>query len=238
MNIALIFAGGTGKRMNTTSRPKQFLELYGKPILVYTIEQFENHPEIDGVILVILAEWLEHCHKLIDKFSLKKVKAIVSGGVSALESQRKGLLKACELYPEDSIVLIHDGVRPLVSQSTISSNIESVKRYGTAITVSPAIETITLKENDGKVGQIIERSKVDLARAPQSFYLKDIAKAHERAVEDGIDFIDSASLMKYYGHTLYTVQGEAENIKITTPNDFYIFRALVDVRENTQIFGI
>ena len=224
--------------MNTSSRPKQFLELHGKPILVYTIEQFENHPEIDGIILVVLAEWIEYCHRLIDKFGLKKVKAVVPGGTSALESQRNGLMKACELFSEDSIVLIHDGVRPLVTQSTISSNIESVKRYGTAITVSPAIETITIKDNGDKVGQIIERSKVDLARAPQSFFLKDIVKAHEKAVEDGIDFIDSASLMKYYGYTLYTVQGGAENIKITTPDDFYIFRALVDARENTQIFGI
>ena len=238
MNIAIIFAGGTGSRMNTRTMPKQFLELHGKPILVYTLEQFENHPDIDGIILVILKEWIEYCHDLITKFKLEKVRDVVSGGENALKSQRNGLLKAQELYSDDVIVLIHDGVRPLIDEATISMNIESVKRHRVAITVSPAVETIAIKEGNGVVGQIIERSKVEMARAPQSFYLKDILKAHEKAAEDGIEFIDSASMMKHYGHALYTVQGKPENIKITTPNDFYTFRALIDARENSQIFGI
>lgn len=237
-NIAVIFAGGTGKRMNTKSKPKQFLELHGKPILVYTLEQFNNHIEIDGIVLVVLEEWITYCQKLVEKFRLDKVKAIVAGGDSALSSQKNGLLKAQELYAKDSVVLIHDGVRPLVNEETISKNIASVKQYGTAITVTPAIETITIKNETGEVGQIIERSKCELARAPQSFYLKDILAAHRNAEGDGLQFIDSASMMKHYGHSLYTVEGSPENIKITTPSDFYIFRALVDARENSQIFGV
>lgn len=237
-NIAVIFAGGTGKRMNTRSVPKQFLELHGKPILIYTLEQFEHHSEIDGIVLAVLDEWLDYCVRLIDKFQLRKVRAVIPGGESALESQRKGLLKARELYSEDSIVLIHDGVRPLIDLETIHQNIGSVREYGTAITVSPAIETIVIKEPNGEIGQIIDRSSVEMARAPQSFYLKDILRAHERAEQDGRTFIDSASMMKHYGHHLHTVQGKPENIKITTPNDFYIFRAMIDARENSQIFGI
>lgn len=238
MNIAIIFAGGTGKRMNTRSKPKQFLELHSKPILVYTLEAFNNHPEIDGIILVILEEWIPYCEELVNRFRLEKVKAIVSGGDSALSSQRNGLLKAAELYSDDSIVLIHDGVRPLIDGETISKNITTVRTHGTAITVTPAIETITIKNESGEVGQIIERSKVEMARAPQSFYLKDILEAHRKAIEEENDFIDSASMMQHYGHVLYTVEGASENIKITTPNDFYTFRALVDARENSQIFGI
>ncbi len=237
-NVAIIFAGGTGKRMNTKSKPKQFLELHGKPILVYTLEEFNNHPEIDGIILVILESWIEYCEELIEKFHLNKVNAVVAGGESALQSQRNGLQKAKELFGDTSIVLIHDGVRPLVDEETISKNIACVKEHGAAITVTPAIETITVKTDTGEVGQIIERARVEMARAPQSFWLNEILEAHRQAETEGKDFIDSASMMQYYGHPLYTVEGSPENIKITTPNDFYTFRALVDARENSQIFGI
>lgn len=238
LNVAIIFAGGTGNRMNTKSKPKQFLELHGKPILIYTLEIFDNHPEIDGIILVVLESWIGYCEDLISKFGLKKVKAVIAGGDSALSSQRNGLLKAAELFESGSVVLIHDGVRPMIDEDTIKNNIESVKAHGSAITVSPAIETIAVKTETGEIGEIIERSKVEMARAPQSFFLADILEAHEKAEKDGINFIDSASLMQHYGHRLFTVEGLPENIKITTPNDFYTFRALVDARENSQIFGI
>ena len=236
-NIAVIFAGGTGKRMNTSSKPKQFLELYGKPILVYTIEKFNNHPEIDGIILVVLETWITYCEELINKYKQNKVKAIIAGGETALESQRNGLLKAQELFGPDSIVLIHDGVRPLIDEETISNNIECVKDHGSAVTVTPAIETITIKSQSGEIQQIIERSKVEMARAPQSFFLKDILEAHKKAAETNQDFIDSASMMLHYGYKLFSVEGTPENIKITTPNDYYTFRALIDAQENSQVFG-
>lgn len=237
-NIAVIFAGGTGKRMNTKSKPKQFLELHGKPILIYTLEKFDNHPEIDGIVLVVLESWIGYCKDLIKKFNLTKINAIIAGGESALESQRNGLLEVRRIWGSDSIVLIHDGVRPLIDEETITQNVKCVKEYGSAITVIPAIETISVKTDKGEVGQIIERAKVEMVRAPQSFYLKDILNAQQKAVDDKLNFIDSASMMQYYGYRLHTVVGSPENIKITTPNDFYTFRALVDAKENSQIFGI
>ena len=237
-NVAVIFAGGTGTRMNSKSKPKQFLELHGKPILVYTLEVFNNHPEIDGIILVMLPEWISRCEELVARFGLDKVKAVIPGGDTALASQRNGLRKAEQVFPGDSVVLIHDGVRPLVDETTISRNIESVRERGSAITVTPAVETITIKDESGRIEQIIERSKVEMARAPQSFFLKDILEAHRKAEEEGRMFIDSASLMKHYGYSLYTVAGKPENIKITTPNDFYTFRALVDAREAAEINGV
>lgn len=244
-NIAIIFAGGTGQRMNSRSKPKQFLELHQKPILVYTLEQFQYHPEIDGIILATLESWIDYCEQLKSRFNLTKLAAIISGGESATDSAFNGLSKAAELYPEDSIVLIHDGVRPLIAEETISKDIACVREHGTAITVSPAIETITLFSDEGKdeenkeVNQVIDRSKCLMARAPQCFYLKDILSVYRRSREnsDGA-FIDSATMMMRYGHKLYTVEGRPENIKITTPNDFYMFRAIMDARENTQIFGV
>ena len=212
--------------------------MHGKPILVYTLERFNGHSEVDGIVLVTLEEWIPYCEKLVDKFQLNKVKAIIAGGGSAIESQRRGLNKVENLFGEDVIVLIHDGVRPLIDEETISKNIECVKIHGTAVTVTPAIETITIKSENGQIGQIIERSKVEMARAPQSFYLKNILDAHRKAKAEGVEFIDSASMMQHYGYSLFSVEGTPENIKITTPNDFYTFRALVDAKENSQIFGI
>lgn len=239
MNITVIFAGGTGQRMNTRTVPKQFLELHGKPIIVYTIEQFQRHPMIDGIVVVMLESWIDHFNELARRYCLDKVVAVVPGGDSGQVSIYNGLKKASNLFPADSAVLIHDGVRPLIDEKTITLAIECVKEHGSAITVSPAIETITLEDSSGKVGQIIERSKCKLAKAPQCFVLGDILSAHEKAISEGKgDFIDSASLMQHYGYDLYTIEGSPENIKITTPSDFYIFRAIVDAKESSQIFGI
>ena len=239
MNIVIIFAGGTGKRMNTSGKPKQFLELHGKPILVYTIEQFQQHKLIDGIIVVMLESWIGYCEEIIERYHLTKVVSVVQGGNNGQESIFRGLQKAYELYPPDSIVLIHDGVRPLIDQKTISEDITCVEKHGTAITVAPAIETIALKSETGAVGDIFDRSRCQLSKAPQCFRLEDIYASHLRSQQEGkLDFIDSASLMKYCGYELYTVEGPSENIKITTPGDFYMFRAIVDARENSQIFGL
>lgn len=240
MNIAVIFAGGTGTRMNTKSKPKQFLEMHGKPVLIYTLEHFENHPMIDHIILVCLESWIEEAKIVLDKFGIQKVRKIVRGGSSGQESIYNGVQAAMELYGGDNVVLIHDGVRPLINEETITSCIEMTNEKGNAITVSPAIETIFLRNEDSNcVGQIFNRSHCEMAKAPQCFRLKEIYEAHEEARRNKLsDFIDSASLMQYYGYNLYTVEGPTENIKITTPSDFYIFRAIMDAKENLQILGL
>ena len=239
MTNALIFAGGSGTRMNSKSRPKQFLQFYGKELIMHTLENFQNHFEINGIAVVCIEEWIPYLNKLLEKYGIDKVKAVVSGGVTGQESIFKGL-KAIKTFDKDekSIVLIHDGVRPFINEDVISSCIKSVKEKGSAITVVPATETIITSE-DGKISTITDRSKCCLARAPQCFYLDGILDAHHKAIKDGnLNMIDSASLMKFYGHELYTVQGNADNIKITTPADFYTFKALYEVRENQQIFGL
>lgn len=237
MNCALIFAGGTGQRMNTKTRPKQFLELHNKPIILYTIEVFENHPDIDAIVVVCLEDWIPFLEKKLVHYDIEKVVAVVPGGATGQESIRHGLDALVERVGEGATVLVHDGVRPLVSPETISDCIASVREKGSAITVTPAIETI-VQEEDGEIVNVIERQACRMAKAPQCFNLDELLAAHRRAEADGLgDFIDSASMMRHYGHTLYAVEGTPENIKITTPSDFYIFRAFVDARENSQIFG-
>ena len=218
MNIAVIFAGGTGQRMNSRTKPKQFLLVHGKPIIIYTLEAFDQHPDIDAIVVVCLKEYIDVLEQLIAKF----------GGVD----------KANRLYPADSVVIVHDGVRPLIDQQTITDCIVSVKKNGSAVTVVPATETIVQSE-DGVITNIIDRKQCQLARAPQCFRLGELHDAHHKAVEEGLgDFIDSASLMSYYGHKLYEVEGANSNIKITTPSDFYIMRAIMDAEESSQIFGL
>lgn len=241
MNIALIFAGGTGQRMNTRTKPKQFLELNGKPIIVHTIGKFEDHPAIDAVAVVCVEDWIPYMKGLVEKYQLKKVRWVVPGGATGQQSIRKGLyaLWKDEEIPKDSLVLIHDGVRPLIDGDTIARNVERAKEKGNAITVTAASETVINVAGEDKVSAILDRSICKLARAPQTFRLEDIVGAHQRAAAEGLEnMIDSAMLMSHYGFTLYTVEGPVENIKITTPSDFYIFRAIYEAQENSQIWGL
>lgn len=240
MNLALIFAGGVGKRMGNSGIPKQFLRLYGKEIIIYTLEIFENNENIDGVVISCLEEKIELLKKLIVKYEFKKVKSIVSGGKTGQESIYNGLKELEKYYSKNDIVLIHDGVRPLINNETVNNNIELVKQKGNAITTAPAIETIIkLEEEKDVIKDIFNRSECYMARAPQSFFLGDILEKHRRAIKDKkFDFIDSASLMSYYGESLNILNGPVENIKITTSSDFYIFKAILDMKENLNIFGL
>ena len=236
-NLAVIFAGGVGTRMNTNDLPKQFLMVHGKPIIVHTIEIFQNHPEIDGIICVCVESWIDYMEELKYRYRLDKIAKVVPGGETGQLSIFNGLKACAEIYGlSDNIVLIHDGVRPLISAETISANIASVKEFGTAITSVPAQETVIVVDDDEQVEEIVDRSHARLARAPQSFYLKEILEAQEKAISQGLtNMTDSCTLMKHFGKKLVTIPGERNNIKITTPEDFYTFRALSDAKENLQL---
>lgn len=243
MNIAVIFAGGTGSRMHSKAKPKQFLELYNKPIIIHTLEHFENHKEIDAIVVVCIESWIEHLKALLYKYRIEKVRKIVPGGSTGQMSIYNGLKAAEAVSKEaqdpDTIVLIHDGVRPMISEKMISDNIESVKLHGSAITTAKVKETIlVVNEGSNSIDYVPSRSNSRVARAPQSFYLKDILGAHEKAIAEGIfDCIDSCTMMQKYGYPLYLVDGSDENIKVTTPEDFYTMRALLEAKENAQIYG-
>lgn len=238
MNYAVIFAGGIGTRMNTKARPKQFLTLHGKEIIIYTLEHFEKHPEIDGISVVCLESWIDYLKELLERYHIQKVKWISPGGETGQDSIYNGLAAMKGTASEDSVVLIHDGVRPLIDEALITANIRTVREMGSAITVVPAIETIMIKDEDGKIAESIDRGRCMVARAPQSFYYGELLAAHEKAQREGThNIIDSATMMSAEGKHLYPVQGKPENIKITTPSDYYTFRAIVEAKENAQIFG-
>lgn len=239
MNIGLIFAGGSGVRMNTKGMPKQFLQVNGKAIIIHTLEYFERCKDIDAIVVACLEDYIPYLKSLLMVNGITKVKRIVPGGECGQESIYHGLCAAEEISEKDDIVLIHDGVRPLISEELLSNSIQLVKEKGNAITVSPATETVVQIENKETISEIIDRKNCYLAKAPQSFYLRDILKVHRQAIADHkLDRIDSASLMREYGYSLHLLEGSSENIKITNPSDFYILRAILEARENSQIFGL
>lgn len=240
MNIGVIFAGGVGSRMHSKEKPKQFLEMYNKPIIIHTIEHFENHPLIDAIVVVCVEDWIPYFEKLLYKFRIEKVKKVVPGGSTGQLSIYNGIKAAKEVAGNDkSIVLIHDGVRPLINEKLITDNINSVKKHASAITTAVVKETV-LVVNDGTstIDYVPSRKNSRVARAPQSFWLDDILSAHEKSLAEGItDCIDSCTMMQKYGYNLFLVDGPEENIKITTPEDFYTMRAILEAKENAQIYG-
>lgn len=237
MNIAVIFAGGVGVRMNSKSIPKQFLEVYGKPIIIYTLELFDNNIEIDGIVIACHKEWIDYLKKLIYKYRIKKILDITEGGTTGQLSIYNGL-KSAKKYCNsiETIVLIHDGVRPLINNKVIHDNIESVKKYGTAITTSNATETFAIIDKNNNILEIKDRNISKIAKAPQSFWLNDILEVHENALIDGItNSIDSCTLMYNYGKSLNAVEGPYTNIKVTTQEDYYMFRSIQEAKENLQL---
>lgn len=240
MNIGVIFAGGTGTRMRSRELPKQFLEISGKPIIVHTIEHFQQCPDIDAVIVVCVAGYLDYFDALKENYHLDKVRRVVKGGDTGQLSIYNGLRAAADIARgEKSIVLIHDGVRPLINSALLTENVRCVREHGSCITCGIVKETIVEISADGSVDHIPERAVSRMAKAPQSFWLDDILAAHNKALAIGRkDFIDSCSLMHYFGFAMYSLDGSYENIKITTPEDFYTMRAILQVKEDRQLYGM
>lgn len=229
MNRVLIFAGGKGTRMKLDDNiPKQFLKIKDKYIIIHTLEKFERCEDVDDIVVVCITGWIEELEKAIKENKITKVSKILPGGLTGFDSRFIGLeyLKTNKTYNED-IVMIHDGVRPFIPASLISENIACAKRFGNAITVAPLTETLiyTATEPDS----IFQRDNCFLARAPQTFYVKDMYEKYKKAQEDGrTDLIDSATIADFYGEKLNWVVGPAENIKITTPLDYYIAKGIIE----------
>ena len=238
-NIALIFAGGTGSRLSGATTPKQFLVLSGKPIIIHTLEYFQLSPGIDSICVVCLESRIPQLKQLVKRFDISKVNIIVPGGATGMDSIFNGLkaIRESERDTKDVLVLLHDGVRPLIDGETISACIESVVAHGCTATIAPAIETVIVHDGDGVVTDVLDRSSCSLARAPQGFWREAFYEAPLRAQADGKgDFIDSVSLMSHYGHKVFTVEGPVENIKVTTPTDYYAFKAFMEARDQSALW--
>lgn len=238
MITALIFAGGTGKRMNSRSKPKQFLEMHGKPIIIYTLEHFEYHHQIDSIVIVCLEEWIEELRGLLKRYGITKVVKIVPGGKTGHDSIFMGLQAMKDTAGEKDIVLIHDGVRPLINEELITQNIDAVQKYGNAITVEAARESVVRSIDGENIVEVPARSQMYTAKAPQSFYFRDILKLYEKAQEEEQKTIDSSHLCSIYNVSMHMVRSTKNNLKITEPADYYVYRALYEALEGQQIFGI
>lgn len=238
MATALIFAGGTGKRMNTRSKPKQFLELHGKPIIIYTLEHFEYHEEIKTIIVVCLTDWIPELEGLLKRYGITKVTQIISGGETGHDSIYYGLAAMKGTSCDDDIILIHDGVRPLINEELITRNIEAVKKYGNAITVEAARESIVRCSDGRNVSEVPPRDQMYTAKAPQSFRYGEILHLYEQAQKDGVKTIDSSHLCSIYHVPMHVVKSTRNNLKITEPADYYMYRALYEAMENQQIYGL
>ncbi len=221
---AIVPAAGAGKRMGS-SGGKQFLNLRGEPIIVHTLRALAQHAGIDEIYLVVPADKISACREeLIDRYKLSKVAQVAAGGKQRQDSVAKGL--AC-LEQGVDLVLVHDGVRPLVSQAVISRVIKAAKESGAAVAALPVKETIKEISTDGIVVKTLERSKLWAVQTPQVFGHELLKAAFAKAASEDFYGTDEAALVERLGHTVRVVEGNPENIKITTPEDLVVAGVLV-----------
>lgn len=239
MNIGIIFAGGVGRRMRTNGIPKQFLKINDVPIIIHTLNVFEKCEEIDAIVVACVESHIEYLKELVKKYKLNKVKDIVIGGETGQLSIYNALKAAKKLSKSNKdIVLINDGVRPIIDSDLLKRNIESVKKYGNAVSSVAQKETTVISEDNETISEITDRSKTYIARAPQSFYLDKILEAEEKAIAEGKNnVIDSSSLMHSYGEKIHLVECNSNNIKITEPVDYYIAKAILKLNETREVLG-
>lgn len=228
MNVAMIIAGGKGVRMNQDI-PKQFLSIYDKPVIVYTLQAFQKHPEIDEIMVVCIDGWQEILWAYAHQFNITKMKWVTAGGDNGQQSIYNGIVelkKHCDL---SDLVLVHDAIRPNVSQEIISSCIAECRLHGSAITVIPCVEAMLLRnENSNSSSEVVSRDTLARTQTPQAFPLHKLLWAHDEAEKRGIcNSIASCTLMVELGEEVHFSPGSEMNIKITTTEDIEIFKALL-----------
>lgn len=242
MNIAIIFAGGIGQRLNNgeNSTPKQFLKINDKPIIIRTLELFQTHKDIDKIYISIHPDYYEYMQELVKYYYITKTAGMVNGGKTGQESIYNALKLAQKENPQDSIVLIHDGVRPNITEEVITKNIECTKKNGNAITCTSCFETILISENGINPEHVPYRKDTYAAQAPQTFHLGEVIEAHEitrKTNPNYTDIVDTCTLYKTLDKKTFMVKGNRGNIKITTIEDLYILRALIRYKEDLEAFG-
>lgn len=226
-NIALIIAGGVGARMGQDI-PKQFLTVNDRPVIVYTLEAFQHHPEIDSIAVVCVEGWESVLSAYARQFGITKLDCVVTGGENGQDSIRNGVMELERRHGRDSVVLIHDAIRPMVSEEIISDCIEKTRLHGNAISVVPCAEAM-LTTTDGVVSEgQYPRDQLKRTQTPQGFNLGFLCDLHRRALETGIiNSVASCTLMVEMGEQVHFSLGSERNIKLTTVEDIDIFKALL-----------
>lgn len=232
MNIALIIAGGSGNRMHQDI-PKQFLTVNERPVIIYTLEAFERHPEIDAIAVVCIEGWEQVLWAYAKQFNITKLRYVIPGGENGQASIRNGVYELEKYFSEDDIVLIHDAIRPMVSAEIISDCIRITARYGNAITVIPCAEAM-MQTEDGVISTgSYPRGKLKRTQTPQGFRIGNICDLHRRALEQGItNSVASCTLVIEMGEQVYFSVGSEKNIKLTTIDDIDIFKALLAAKRS------
>ena len=231
-NVGLLIAGGSGNRMHQDI-PKQFITVNERPVIVYTLEAFERHPEIDAIAVVCIEGWEQVLWAYAKQFNITKLKYIVPGGKNGQDSIRNGVFELEKHFAPEDIVLIHDAIRPMVSAEIISDNIRVAVKHGNAITVIPCAEAM-MQTEDGVVSVgSYPRDRLKRTQTPQAFHIGDICDLHRRALERGItNSVASCTLKIEMGEQVYFSSGSEKNIKLTTVEDIDIFKALLAAKRS------
>ena len=237
--IAIIIAGGSGQRMGQDI-PKQFINVYDKPVIIYTLEGFQRHPMIDAIEVVCLDGWHEILWAYAHQFNINKLKWVVSGGKTGQESIRNGVYNLEGKANEDDIVIIHDGIRPLVDDSVLTDVIQKAKTYGNGVTSLPYNEQIFVVNPDDSTTtrQYIPRETLRRVSTPQAYQFKKLDQAYHRAFEEGIGIFGSAytnTMMVELGETLHFAAGSDKNIKLTTKDDLEMFKGYLKMNKDSWL---
>ena len=231
-NVALLIAGGSGNRMHQDI-PKQFLTVNERPVIIYTLEAFETHPQIDAIAVVCIEGWEQVLGAYAKQFKISKLRYVVKGGKNGQDSIRNGVMELEKHFARDDLVLIHDAIRPMVSAEIISDNIRVAREFGNATTVIPCAEAM-LETEDGSVSiGSYPRDRLKRTQTPQSFRIGDICDLHRRALEAGItNSVASCTLKIEMGEQVFFSMGSEKNIKLTTVEDIDIFKALLKAKRS------
>ena len=231
MRTAVIIAGGSGKRMHQDI-PKQFLSVNGKPILIYTLESFQNHPLIDQILLVVKKGWEDLAWRYVKQYHLTKVKWIIIGGRIGQESINNGVQFLKDKISETDTVIIHDGIRPIVDAYVLSDVVVTAEEKGNAVSALPYNEQIFLKDDEESTSNYIDRNTIMRVMTPQAYRFDILVEGYDRAMLQDVGMTDSSytnTLLVELGYKLYFAVGSEKNIKITRPDDLLIFRALLEL---------
>ena len=239
MNIALIIAGGTGSRMGQDI-PKQFLNVFDKPVIIYTLEVFERNPLVDEIEVVCIEGWKEVLRTYSKQFGISKLSEVVSGGETAQESIRNGVFALKSRCKDSDIVIIHDGVRPLIETQIISDVVSKCAEYGNAVSSLPYNEQIFIKSDETSSRSYIPRDKLRRVVTPQAYKFSKLLWAYEKAFAENIGISSSSytnTLMSDLGETLYFASGSEKNIKLTTKENLEIFKAYLRAEKDAWLKG-
>ena len=227
MNVGLLIAGGSGQRMNQDI-PKQFLNVNDKPVIVYTLEAFQKHPNIEKICVVCIEGWEEVLRAYAKQFGITKLSWVVKGGSTGQESIKNGIWAMKDELDGEDLILVHDEIRPMISQEIISESISKCKLYGSAVTVIPCAEAMILTKDRELSDSMIDRDQLVRTQTPQTFPLKKLVWAHEEAKKRGItNSVATVTLMIELGEQIHFSAGSEKNIKLTTTDDIEIFKALL-----------